>query len=77
MAAVYKSVILGYSAEQMFALVGTVEEYPQFLPWCGGVEVREDEWYWDRQQQAVDDREIQNFLPELKRRLGCQESASL
>lgn len=43
----------------------------------GGVEVREDEWYWDRQQQDVDDREIQKFLPELKRRLGCQESASL
>jgi ribosome-associated toxin RatA of RatAB toxin-antitoxin module len=41
MAAVYKSVILGYSAEQMFALVGNVEEYPQFLPWCGGVSVRD------------------------------------
>jgi ribosome-associated toxin RatA of RatAB toxin-antitoxin module len=41
MAVVHKSVFLGYSAEQMFALVDQVEDYPQFLPWCGGVEVRE------------------------------------
>ena len=40
MAVVQKSVILGYSAEQMFALVDRVEDYPQFLPWCGGVELR-------------------------------------
>lgn len=39
MAAVHKSVFLGYSAEQMYALVGDVEAYPEFLPWCGGVEV--------------------------------------
>ncbi|HCE09357.1 MAG TPA: ubiquinone-binding protein [Oxalobacteraceae bacterium] len=41
MAAVHKTVFLGYSAEQMFALVDRVEDYPQFLPWCGGVEVRQ------------------------------------
>lgn len=41
MAVVHKSVFLGYSAEQMFALVAKVEDYPQFLPWCGGVDVRE------------------------------------
>ncbi|WP_377705367.1 type II toxin-antitoxin system RatA family toxin [Pseudoduganella sp. UC29_71] len=41
MAVVHKSVILGYSAEQMFELVAKVEDYPKFLPWCGGVEVRE------------------------------------
>lgn len=43
MAAVHKSVIVGYSVEQMFALVDKVEDYPRFLPWCGGVEVRERE----------------------------------
>lgn len=44
MAVVHKSVLLGYSAEQMFSLVDKVEDYPKFLPWCGGVEVlqRED-----------------------------------
>lgn len=41
MAVVHKSVFLGYSDEQMFALVDRVEDYPQFLPWCGGVEVLE------------------------------------
>jgi ribosome-associated toxin RatA of RatAB toxin-antitoxin module len=41
MAVVRKSVLLGYSAEQMFALVDRVEDYPTFLPWCGAVNVRE------------------------------------
>ncbi|QBE65759.1 type II toxin-antitoxin system RatA family toxin [Pseudoduganella lutea] len=41
MAVVHKSVFLGYSAQQMFDLVDRVEDYPKFLPWCGGVEVRE------------------------------------
>ncbi|RJG06182.1 type II toxin-antitoxin system RatA family toxin [Noviherbaspirillum cavernae] len=41
MAVVHKSVLLGYSAEQMFALVDRVEDYPRFLPWCGGVEVKQ------------------------------------
>ncbi len=39
MAVVHKSVLLHYSAEQMFALVDRVEDYPAFLPWCGGVQV--------------------------------------
>jgi len=43
MAVVHKSVLLGYSAEQMFALVDRVEDYPLFLPWCGGVEVKNRE----------------------------------
>lgn len=41
MAVVHKSVFLGYSAQQMFELVARVEDYPKFLPWCGGVDVRE------------------------------------
>ncbi len=41
MARVHKSVLLPFSAEQMFSLVDQVEDYPAFLPWCGGVEVRE------------------------------------
>ncbi len=39
MALVEKSVLVPYSAEQMFALVDCVENYPQFLPWCGGSSV--------------------------------------
>jgi ribosome-associated toxin RatA of RatAB toxin-antitoxin module len=39
MALVEKSVLLQFSAEQMFALVDNVADYPQFLPWCGGTNV--------------------------------------
>ncbi|MEJ1958248.1 MAG: type II toxin-antitoxin system RatA family toxin [Nitrosomonadales bacterium] len=39
MALVEKSMLVPYSAEQMFALVDAVEHYPQFLPWCGGASV--------------------------------------
>ncbi|TFW18761.1 type II toxin-antitoxin system RatA family toxin [Massilia arenosa] len=41
MAVVHKSVLLAYSAEQMFDLVAKVEDYPKFLPWCGGVKILE------------------------------------
>jgi len=41
MAVVHKTVLINYSAEQMFKLVDRVEDYPEFLPWCGGVDVEE------------------------------------
>lgn len=41
MAVVKKNVLVAYSAEQMFALVEKVEDYPLFLPWCGEVVVAE------------------------------------
>ena len=31
---VTRSAIVPYSAEQMYKLVNTVEEYPAFVPWC-------------------------------------------
>jgi ribosome-associated toxin RatA of RatAB toxin-antitoxin module len=43
MALVKKSVLVAYSAQQMFALVDDVAAYPQFLPWCGGASVSEVE----------------------------------
>jgi ribosome-associated toxin RatA of RatAB toxin-antitoxin module len=36
---VQKSVLVGHSAQQMFALVDAVEAYPEFLPWCDGTKV--------------------------------------
>ncbi len=41
MAVVEKSVLVAHSAEQMFNLVDRVEDYPKFLPWCGGASVKE------------------------------------
>jgi ribosome-associated toxin RatA of RatAB toxin-antitoxin module len=38
---VHKSVLVPYSARQMFDLVDDVVRYPEFLPWCGGSEVLE------------------------------------
>jgi hypothetical protein len=38
---VHKSVLVPYSARQMFDLVDDVARYPEFLPWCGGSEVLE------------------------------------
>jgi coenzyme Q-binding protein COQ10 len=35
--------ILPFSPEQIFSLVADVESYPEFLPWCSGVRVRQRE----------------------------------
>lgn len=34
MKTVHKSVLIWFSAEEMFALVTEVARYPEFLPWC-------------------------------------------
>jgi len=39
MADVQKSLLIQHSAQRMFDLVTDVTKYPEFLPWCGGVEV--------------------------------------
>ncbi|PKO24591.1 MAG: ubiquinone-binding protein [Betaproteobacteria bacterium HGW-Betaproteobacteria-8] len=39
MAQVEKTVLVGHSAARMYALVDEVEQYPEFLPWCGGVDL--------------------------------------
>lgn len=41
MASVSKSVLVEHSAQQMFDLVERVEDYPEFLPWCGGTTMLE------------------------------------
>lgn len=41
---VSKTVLVPHSASEMFLLVDDVSKYPEFLPWCGGVEIkRQDE----------------------------------
>ena len=41
MTTVRKSALVSYSAAQMFELVDTIENYPQFLPWCRSATVLE------------------------------------
>lgn len=39
MATVDRSILIGYSAQQMFDLVEGIEDYPVFLPWCERTQV--------------------------------------
>ena len=39
MALVEKSVLIERTAKQMYDLVECIEDYPKFLPWCGGSSV--------------------------------------
>src|SRR5438067_897614 len=39
MASVNKSVLVPYSAQQMFDLVARAEDYPKFIPWCAGAKI--------------------------------------
>lgn len=41
MHSVERSVLVPYSAAQMFDLVAGVDKYPEFMPWCGGSEIAE------------------------------------
>ena len=41
MAVVEKTVLIERTCTQMFDLVDRVEDYPQFLPWCGGSDLHE------------------------------------
>lgn len=38
---VQRSVLVPYSAARMFDLVAAVDQYPQFMPWCGGASILE------------------------------------
>lgn len=38
---VEKSVLINYSAQQIYDLVEDIERYPEFLPWCGGATIVE------------------------------------
>jgi ribosome-associated toxin RatA of RatAB toxin-antitoxin module len=38
-AEINRSVLVHHTPEQMYALVDAVEDYPRFLPWCGGSSV--------------------------------------
>lgn len=43
MKTVHKSVLIWYSADEMYALVTDVARYPEFLPWCDRARVIEQD----------------------------------
>lgn len=38
---VTKTVLVPYSAKEMYELVANIEDYPLFLPWCSGAQILE------------------------------------
>jgi ribosome-associated toxin RatA of RatAB toxin-antitoxin module len=69
MALVEKSVLIEYSAAQMYALVENIAAYPEFLPWCGGTEILKKEDNVTRAAIIIDFRGI-------KQRFSTQNRAS-
>lgn len=41
MESINRSALVPYTQEEMFSLVGDVDSYPRFLPWCRGSETLE------------------------------------
>ena len=41
MESITKSVVVPFSAEQMYELVNDVSAYPDFLPWCSAAQIHE------------------------------------
>jgi ribosome-associated toxin RatA of RatAB toxin-antitoxin module len=54
MKSIHKSVLIWYSAQEMFELVTDVSRYPEFLPWCDRAAVLD--------QQDVPGREVHMHL---------------
>ena len=76
MAKVEKTVLVEHTAANMFRLVDAVEDYPQFLPWCGGTDVK-----WRDEQTTIATINIdymgvkQSFTTENSKSLPAQSSA--
>lgn len=65
MPGVSRSVLVAHSALAMFELVDRVEDYPQFLPWCGGSEVLARDLRLTRARVDIDFRGLkQSFTTE-------------
>ena len=65
MALVRRSVLIGFSAQRMYALVDGVERYPEFLPWCGAAELEYRDGQVTRASIHIDYRGIhQSFRTE-------------
>jgi len=65
MPSIRRSVLVAHSADAMFDLVDRVEDYPQFLPWCGGSEVLARDAHITRARVDIDFRGLkQSFTTE-------------
>jgi ribosome-associated toxin RatA of RatAB toxin-antitoxin module len=53
MKTVHKSVLIWYSAEEMFGLVTDVHKYPDFLPWCDHATVLDEGPDWMKAEVGI------------------------
>lgn len=68
---VNKSVLVHYSAEQIYELVDAVERYPEFLPWCGAARVSRRDEHTTRATIQISYRGIkQSFTTENRKEPG-------
>lgn len=81
MASVEKSVLIGYSAKQMFEIVDNIEAYPEFLPWCSDAKILERyaesvvatlyiDYLHLKQQFTTENRRVAPSLIEMRLREG-------
>jgi ribosome-associated toxin RatA of RatAB toxin-antitoxin module len=62
MALIQRSVLVEYSAGQMYDLVHDVERYPEFLPWCAGAHVEGQDAGGVHARVAIDFRGIRQHF---------------
>jgi len=68
---VKKSVLVHYSAEQIYELVDAVERYPEFLPWCSGAGVSHRDQNTTRATIQINYRGVkQSFTTENRKKPG-------
>jgi ribosome-associated toxin RatA of RatAB toxin-antitoxin module len=69
---VERSLLVPYSAAVMFRLVDAVEEYPVFLPWCGGAEVLSRDEATTRARLDIHYRGVRQSLVTTNKKQECQ-----
>jgi len=72
MANVRKSVLVPFDSATMFHLVDGVEDYPLFLPWCGGSEVLLRDDSATQARIDIDFRGVRQSFTTLNRKEGLE-----
>jgi ribosome-associated toxin RatA of RatAB toxin-antitoxin module len=75
---VNQSVLVEFTPEQMFDLIDGVEDYPKFLPWCGGTTLLHRDATTTRATISIDYRGIRrSFTTENAKRAPLEMSIRL
>lgn len=69
---VRKSVLVPFDSATLFHLVDRVEDYPEFLPWCGGSEVLQRDDAATKARIDIDFRGVRQSFTTLNRKEGIE-----